>query len=59
MIIGHAIISTEGEHKSRHEKRIEERVKCLRALGHVVTYVSVRDEFYPVGPTAFTKQDPH
>ena len=43
--------------KSKQKKRMEERVKRLRSLGHSVNYVSVQEEFYPAAPIAFTKQD--
>ena len=57
MIAGPAIANAEEEKKSRQEKRIEERVKRLRALWHSVNYVSVQEGFYPATPIAFTKQD--
>ena len=54
MITCPTIASAEEEKKSRQEKRIEERVKQLRALGHSVNYVSAQEEFYPTAPIAFT-----
>ena len=40
MIAGPTMVTAEEEKKSRHEKRTDERVKHLRALGHTVNYVS-------------------
>ena len=57
MIVGPAIANAEEEKKSRQEKRTEERVKLLRAWGHLVNYVSAQEEFYPAAPIAFTEQD--
>ena len=57
MIASPAMVSTEEEKKNRQEKRADERVKCLRALGHTVNYVSTQEEFYPTAPMAFTERD--
>ena len=57
MIAGPAIASAKEEEKSKQEKRTEEKVKRLRALGHLVNYVSVQEEFYSIAPIAFTEQD--
>ena len=57
IIAGLAIANAKKEKKSRQEKRTEERVKRLKALGHSVNYVSAQEEFYPVAPIAFTEQD--
>ena len=59
MIAGPTLISEEKEKKSKQKKRIEERVKRLRSLGHSVNYVSAQEEFYPAAPIAFTEQDLH
>ena len=40
MIAGPAIVNAEEEKKSVLEKRAEERVKRMRALGHSINYVS-------------------
>ena len=45
MIVGPTIINAEEEKKSIQEKRVEERVKCLRALGHSINYVLLRMSF--------------
>ena len=55
MIAGPAIVSGEEKKKSIQEKRTEERVKQMRALGHSVNYVSAQEEFYPAVPIAFTE----
>ena len=55
MIACPAIVSAEEEKKSRQEKRTEERVKRLKALGHSVNYVSAQEEFYPAAPKALTE----
>ena len=52
MIARPALISEEEE-----KKRIEERVKRLRSLGHSVNYVCAQEEFYLAAPIAFTEQD--
>ena len=57
MIAGPAIVSAEEEKKTRQEKRMAERVKRLRALGHTINYVSTQEKFYPAAPIAFTEQD--
>ena len=59
MIAGPTLISEEDEKKSIRKKRIEERVKRRRSLGHSVNYVSTQKEFYPTAPIAFTEQDLH
>ena len=59
MIAGPALITEEEEKKSRRKKRIEERVKRLRSMGHSVNYVSAQEEFYPIALIAFTEQDLH
>ena len=53
IIAGPTIANTKEEKKRRQEKRTEERVKQLRALGHLVNYVSTQEEFYPIAPIAF------
>ena len=40
MITGPALVSEEKEKKNKQRKRMEERVKRLRSLGHTVNYVS-------------------
>ena len=57
LITGPAMVSAEEEKKSIQEKRIDERVKCLRALGHTINYVSTQEKFYPDAPVAFTEHD--
>ena len=57
MIAGPALVSEEEEKKNKQRKRMEERVKQLRSLGHSVNYVSAQEEFYPAAPIAFTEQD--
>ena len=57
MIAGLALVSAEEEKKSKQKKRMEERVKRLRSLGHSINYVSTQEEFYPAAPIAFTEQD--
>ena len=47
MIAGPALVNEEEEKKSKQKKRMEERVKRLRLLGHSVNYVSVQEEYYP------------
>ena len=59
MIAGLALIREENEKKIKQKKRIEERVKRLRPLGHSVNYVFAQEEFYPATPIAFTEQDLH
>ena len=54
MIAGPALASEEEEKRT---KRIEQRVKRLRSLGHTINYVSTQDEFYPAAPIVFTEQD--
>ena len=49
------IVNAKEDEKSKLEKRTEERVKRLRALGHSMNYVSGQDEFHPVVPIAFTE----
>ena len=39
MIAGPAMVSEEEKKKSKQKKRMEERVKQLRSLGHSVNYV--------------------
>ena len=56
MIAGSALVS-EGEKKNKQRKRMEERVKQLRSLGHSVNYVLAQEEFYPATLIAFTEQD--
>ena len=57
MIAGPALLSEEEENKNKQKKRMEERVKRLRSLGHSVNYVSAQEEFYPATPIAFIEQD--
>ena len=57
MITGLALVSEEEEKKNKQSKSIEQRVKRLRSLGHIVNYVSAQEEFYPAAPIAFTEQD--
>ena len=57
MIADLALVSEEDEKKNKQSKRIEQRVKQLRSLGHTVNYVSAQEEFYPAAPIAFTEQD--
>ena len=59
MIACPALVSEEDEKKSKHKKRIEEMVKRLRSLGHLINYVSAQNKFYPAAPIAFTEQDLH
>ena len=44
MIAGHALVSEEEEKKSRQKKRTKERVKRLRALGHLINYICNNQE---------------
>ena len=53
IIAGPTMVSAKEEKKSRHEKRTNKRVKRLRALGHIVNYLSAQEEFYPAAPIAF------
>ena len=57
MIAGPALVSEEEEKKNKQKKRMEERVRRLRSLGHSVNYVSTQEEFYPAAPIAFKEQD--
>ena len=57
MIAGPALVNEEEENKNKQKKRMEERVKILRSLGHSVNYVSAQEEFYPTAPIAFIEQD--
>ena len=57
MITGPALVNEEEEKKNKQRKRMEERVKRLRSLGHTINYVSAQEEFYPATPIAFTEQD--
>ena len=57
MIAGPALVSQEEEKKNKQIKRMEQRVKRLRALGHIVNYVSAQEEFYPAAPIAFIEQE--
>ena len=57
MIVGPAMVSAGEKKKSRQEKRMDERVKRLRALGHTFNYVSSQEKFYPATLTAFIEQD--
>ena len=57
MIIGPTLVSEEEEKKDKQSKRMEQRVKRLRSLGHTVNYVSAQEEFYPAAPIVFTEQD--
>ena len=57
MITDPAMVSEEEEKKSKQKKRMEERVKQLRSLGHIVNYVYAQEEFYPAAPIAFTEKD--
>ena len=45
MIVGLAIISRKEDKKSIQEKQTEEKVKRLKALGHLVNYVFAQEEF--------------
>ena len=40
MIVGPALVSEKEDKKNKQKKRMEERVKQLRSLGHLVNYVS-------------------
>ena len=55
MIAGLALVNEEEEKKNKQKKRMEERVKRLRSLGHSVNYVSAQEEFYPAALIAFTE----
>ena len=55
IITGPTLVSEEEEKKSRQKKRIKERVKRLRSLGHSVNYMSAQEEFYPAVLIAFTE----
>ena len=57
MITGLALINEEEEKKKKQNKKIEQRVKRLRSLGHTVNYVSTQEEFYPSAPIVFIEQD--
>ena len=57
MIAGHTLISEEEEKKNKQNKRMEQRVKRLRSLGHTINYVSAQEEFYPAAPIVFIEQD--
>ena len=57
MIVGLTPVSEDEEKKNKQSKRIEQKVKRLRSLGHTVNYVSTQEEFYPIAPIAFTEQD--
>ena len=56
MIAGPALISEEKK-KKKQNKRMEQRIKRLRSLGHTINYVSAHEEFYPAAPIVFTEQD--
>ena len=55
MITGPALVNEEEEKKNKQKKRMEERLKQLRSLGHSVNHVSAQEEFYPATPIAFTE----
>ena len=55
IIAGPALVSEEEEKKNKQKKRMEEMVKRLRSLGHLVNYVYAQEEFYPAAPIAFTE----
>ena len=57
MIAGPALINEEEEKKKKQNKIMEQRVKWLRSLGHIVNYVSAQEEFYPDVPIVFIEQD--
>ena len=59
IIAAPAMVSEEEKKKSKQKKRMEEMVKQLRSLGHLVNYVSAQEEFYPAAPIAFIEQDLH
>ena len=56
MIDGPALVSEEEEKKKKQSKRMEQKVKRLRSLGHTVNYMSAQEEFYPATPIVFTDQ---
>lgn len=53
MIVGSAKLSKAKKQKSKQERRIEERAKCLHALGHTINFMSALDKFYPTTPIVF------
>ena len=57
MIAGPALITEKEGKKKKQNKKMEQRVKRLRSLGHTVNYVSAQEEFYPAAPIVFTEQD--
>ena len=57
MIAGQGMSIADEDQKSRQERRMEERVKCLQALVHMVNFVSAQDQFYPAAPIVFIVHD--
>ena len=55
MITGPALVNEEEEKKNKQSKKMEQRIKRLRSLGHTVNYMSAQEEFYPAAPIAFTQ----
>ena len=45
------------ESKDKRKKRMEERFKRLKSLGHGVHHVSSRSAFFPTAPITFTEHD--
>ncbi|XP_062089515.1 uncharacterized protein LOC133796050 [Humulus lupulus] len=57
MIHGTMEQTTEQEHKTKNHKRMEERLKQYRSLGHTVNFVTSEDRCYPTSAITFTEDD--
>ncbi|XP_062104459.1 uncharacterized protein LOC133815662 [Humulus lupulus] len=57
MIHGIMEITTEQERATKNRKRMEERVKRYRSLGHTVNLVALEDKCYPSFAITFTEDD--
>ncbi|XP_062080621.1 uncharacterized protein LOC133785393 [Humulus lupulus] len=50
-------LTTEQEQASKSHKRMEERVKQYRSLGHTVNFVTSKDRCYPASTITFTEDN--
>ena len=57
VIIGKPELTEEQEKKSKVEKRIIDRVKRLRSLGHGIHHISSGSDFFHVALMIFMQQD--
>ncbi|XP_062089082.1 uncharacterized protein LOC133795645 [Humulus lupulus] len=57
MIHGTVEPTMEQEHKTKYQRRMEERVKRYRSLGHTVNFVTVEERCYPTASITFTEED--